>query len=287
MASVKETAYRYVLTTGNHCLTGIPVFACAKGSEAVLPLIDHRHRDKYECVLLESGTRTLTAAGVPYTVYPENAFLTHPDEPHSGDHAAKTAGEMLWFQLNAEGPLLNLTEQETHFIRARLYSCKTRLFHIPPHVYEMFRESFTLLQKGGNAALLKGRALFVYALTALLEAPEAAVVLSPEIDRAKQYIHAHIRESIDADDLREASGLKRGEFETQFEKQLGFEPKEYILRMKLDAAAKDLAQTKRSMADIAFGYSFSSVFYFKTVFKRYMGVSADKYRKKQQKTRVR
>lgn len=287
MSSKKEPGYRYVLTPERHGLPGVPVFACAKGEDAVLPLINHRHRDKYECVLLESGTRTLTASGVAYTVYPENAFLTHPDELHSGDPANDSAGEMLWFQLNASGPLLGLTEAETHFIRARLYSCETRLFHIPPNVYELFRESFKLLQKGGSAASLKGRVLFVYALTTLLEAPAAAAVLSPEIDAAKQYLLRHIREGIDTEDLREASKLPRIEFEEKFEKQLGFAPKEYILRMKLEAAAKELAQPKKNLSEIVFGYNFSSVFYFKTVFKRYMGVSVDKYRKQQQKKKFR
>lgn len=287
MSSKKEPGYRYVLTPERHGLPGIPVFACCKGEDAVLPMIKHRHRDKYECVLLENGTRTLNASGVSYTVYPENAFLTHPDELHSADSTNANAGEMLWFQLNAEGPLLGLSEAETHFIRARLYSCETRLFHIPPNVYELFRESFTLLQKGGSAASLKGRVLFVYALTTLLEAPSAAAVLSPEIDAAKQYLLRHIRESIDVDDLREASKLPRADFEEKFEKQLGFSPKEYILRIKLETAAKELVQSNKHLSEIAFGYNFSSVFYFKTVFKRYMGISVEKYRKQQQKKKFR
>lgn len=71
-------------------------------------MLEHLHKDKYECVLLNGGTRVLTAGGLPYTVYPENAFFTHPDEPHAADRATKDAGEMLWFQINAQGPLLSL-----------------------------------------------------------------------------------------------------------------------------------------------------------------------------------
>lgn len=74
-ASSTQKSFRRVLTEQEHGLSGVPVFACAKGKEAVLPMIEHRHKDKYECVLLGEGTRILTAGGLPYTVYPENAFL--------------------------------------------------------------------------------------------------------------------------------------------------------------------------------------------------------------------
>lgn len=183
-SAASEKSFRRVLTAEQHGLFGVPVFACAKGMEAVLPMIEHRHKDKYECVLLNGGTRVLTAGGLPYTVYPENAFFTHPDEPHAADRATKDAGEMLWFQINAQGPLLSLTEEEQHFLRSLLSSCRARMFCVTPEVYAMFRESFRLLCRGSAASALKGRTLFIYALTALLESPEAVPLLSPEIGAA-------------------------------------------------------------------------------------------------------
>ena len=279
-SAASEKSFRRVLTAEQHGLFGVPVFACAKGMEAVLPMIEHRHKDKYECVLLNGGTRVLTAGGLPYTVYPENAFFTHPDEPHAADRATKDAGEMLWFQINAQGPLLSLTEEEQHFLRSLLSSCRARMFCVTPEVYAMFRESFRLLCRGSAASALKGRTLFIYALTALLESPEAVPLLSPEIDRAKQYILSHLHEGIDPDDLREGSGLSRADFEARFMEKIGFMPKEYILRLKIEAAARDVAQSGRSLADIAFDYHFSSLSYFKTLFKRYIGCSPKQYRER-------
>ena len=66
-SAASEKSFRRVLTAEQHGLFGVPVFACAKGMEAVLPMIEHRHKDKYECVLLNGGTRVLTAGGLPYT----------------------------------------------------------------------------------------------------------------------------------------------------------------------------------------------------------------------------
>jgi len=278
-----EKSFRRVLTAEQHGLFGVPVFACAKGAEAVLPMIEHRHKDKYECVLLNGGTRVLTAGGLPYTVYPENAFFTHPDEPHAADRATKNAGEMLWFQINAQGPLLSLTEEEQRFLRSLLSSCKVRMFCVTHEVYAMFRESFRLLCRESTASALKGRTLFLYALIALLESPEAVPVLSPEIGRAKQHILSHLRERIDPDELREGSGISRADFQERFIQQIGFAPKEYILRLKIEAAARDIAQSGRSFADIAFDYHFSSLSYFKTLFKRYIGCSPKQYRERKKR----
>lgn len=284
-ASSTQKSFRRVLTEQEHGLSGVPVFACAKGKEAVLPMIEHRHKDKYECVLLGEGTRILTAGGLPYTVYPENAFFTHPDEPHAADFASRHAGEMLWFQLSAQGPFLGMGPEEQKFVRRLLSDCRARMFSVSPDVYAMFRESFRLLSRNGTASMLKGRALFTCALIALLESPAAVPVLSPEIDRAKLYILSHLQEGIDPDDLRNGSGLSRMEFEKRFMEQIGFVPKEYILRLKIEAAARDIAQGRHDFADIAFGYHFSSTAYFKTLFKRYMGVSPKQYRAKQGKQR--
>lgn len=285
--SSEEKSFRHVLTADQHGLLGVPVFACAKGADAALPIIEHRHKDKYECVLLKDGVRTLSCGGVPYTVYPENAFFVHPDEPHSADVPGKGAGEMLFFQINAQGSLLSLTEEEQGFVRMKLSECRTRLFCVPESVYAMFRESFRLLAKGGMSAALRGRAIFICALMSLLESPAAAAVLSPEIDRAKRHIMAHLREPIDPDELRESSGLSRTAFAERFEAQIGFAPKEYIRRLKIEAAARELAEGTRTIADVAFEYRFSSLTYFKTLFKRYIGCSPKQYREKARKRAVR
>lgn len=282
---MRSESFRTVLTQEQHAMQGVPAFGRSTGADAALPLIPHSHKDKYEIVLLSAGVRCLHADGVNYTVYENNAFFVRPNEVHSADRPTKTSGEILWFQLNATGNLLDLPEQTSKFIQFKLSSCQTRLFCITPSIFSSFQESFRLLNRNDTISRLKGQSLFLYALLSLFEAPKAAQILSPEIDRVKQYIMLHLHDAIDMDVLCDKSGMPMRTFLEEFERQIGFSPKEYILRSKIERSCIDIAKTQKPFADIAFSYHFSSASYFSILFKRYQGCTPKQYRKKYSKKR--
>lgn len=282
---MKSQSFRTVLTQQEHHMQGVPAFGRSSGTDAALPLIPHSHKDKYEIVLLSDGVRCFHADGVDYTIYENNAFFVRPNESHFADRPTKTSGELLWFQLNAEGNLLNLPQQISDFVQFKLSSCQTRLFCISPAVFSSFQESFKLLLRGDTVSYIKGQALFVYALLSLFEAPKAAQILSPDIDRAKQYIMTHLHEAIDIEQLCDQSHRSVASFSEEFERQIGFSPKEYILRAKIEHSKTSLVKTQKPFADIAFDYHFSSASYYAILFKRYEGCTPKQYRKKFSKKR--
>ena len=248
---MKSQSFRTVLTQQEHHMQGVPAFGRSSGTDAALPLIPHSHKDKYEIVLLSDGVRCFHADGVDYTIYENNAFFVRPNESHFADRPTKTSGELLWFQLNAEGNLLNLPQQISDFVQFKLSSCQTRLFCISPAVFSSFQESFKLLLRGDTVSYIKGQALFVYALLSLFEAPKAAQILSPDIDRAKQYIMTHLHEAIDIEQLCDQTHRSVASFSEEFERQIGFSPKEYIIQQRIALAKGLICQTDLNLDDIA------------------------------------
>lgn len=277
----KNDAYRITLTAEELNIPGLASFGHAAGEKAEMPVIDHRHKDKFEFVLQVSGVRRFSAEGVKYTVYAKSAFLTLPNEAHAGEEVDRDSGEIYWFQLDISDPphFLGLSGEEALRCHSALTALRARQLALDETLLHAFRESFALLSSRDALVRSQGHALFLYALLRMIQKSPAITALTEDIDRAKQYILAHIQEAIDPDELLLLTGLSMQDFRRKFEKQIGQKPRDYINRMKIEAAAKIVAQSRKSLAEIAYAYHFSSVSIFKMHFKKYFGISPSKYRR--------
>ena len=81
------------------------------------------------------------------------------------------------------------------------------------------------------------------------------------------------------EDLLEQLGVKRSRGYEIFLKTTGLNPKEYILRKKIEFAKKMLKQDK-NITGIAFDLGFSSSQSFATVFKKLTCITPSNYKKK-------
>lgn len=274
---------RVVLSPEQTQVPALAVFGYARGTRAELPVIAHRHREKFEFVLLLQGIQQYTASGVNYTVYAPGAFVTQPGEEHASAENMGGESEMLWFQIDmhphdefTQNDFLGLAGKAADELYERLYHFDGRQFELDSKLASQFREAFLQLENGDR---LRGQMLFAYCLATLISSDAEVQALSPDIDRAKQYILIHIGEAIDQDELQLASGLSAGELRKKFEAQIGMSPREFINLQKIEHSKQDVARGKKSIAEIAFDYHFSSVNHFKLLFKKTTGVSVSKYRK--------
>lgn len=264
--------------TGIRCLSSFGFASCNK---APVPLLSHVHKEKLECMLVISGIQSYIVNDVRYTLYEKEAFFIRPNEPHSFVENTREDIVLLWFQidLSLEDGFFNLPKPSAHFLLERLSHMKGRKFLLADTLKEQFAEAFFLLANESGEKKLKGQSLFLYCLLSLLEQDPVLELLSEDVDYAKQYILEHIKDSIDIDELLVNSSLNAVKFKQKFEQQIGMKPKEFINVSKIDHLKARVAETKDSLTDIAFEYHFSSVKYFKMIFKRYMGYSPAKYRR--------
>jgi len=111
---------------------------------------------------------------------------------------------------------------------------------------------------------------------------DAQQVSSVDVSRIKQmlaYIHTHFAETITVAMIAEAANICVRESHRCFRQVLGTTPVLYLMRHRVNAAARQLIETDRSITDIASGCGFSTPSYFCKVFHDIMGQSPREFRR--------
>ena len=99
------------------------------------------------------------------------------------------------------------------------------------------------------------------------------------IDDVLAWMDEHLRDEVSIDDLVSRSRLSPARFYQAFKERTGTNPKDHLLRLRLEEAVRLLRnQPDRSVIDIAHELGFSSSQYFATVFRRYLGTTPSRLR---------
>ncbi len=98
------------------------------------------------------------------------------------------------------------------------------------------------------------------------------------VERCIWHMRANVAKPLGLAELAAISGYSPSHLNVLFRRATGCAPVEYFLRMKMQAAAKDLAFTKRSVKQIAADFGMEDPHYFSRLFKKVMGASPQAYR---------
>ena len=93
-----------------------------------------------------------------------------------------------------------------------------------------------------------------------------------------QYMKEHITEDVSLAELAELLHFGHSYFVKKFKKQMGLSPMKYFARLRTNFAAKLLKETDMTVPEVAAKTGFSDVYYFRTFFRRYMGIQPEAYR---------
>jgi AraC-like DNA-binding protein len=94
------------------------------------------------------------------------------------------------------------------------------------------------------------------------------------------HVQEHLHEEIRMDDLAGLSHLSPSQFRKRFRMLFHLSPREFVLRTRLQTAARRLLATRDPIIFIALDCGFSSQSYFTAQFRAFFGISPNKYRKK-------
>jgi AraC family transcriptional regulator len=98
-----------------------------------------------------------------------------------------------------------------------------------------------------------------------------------QLDRAIDYIHAHLTEDISLEAIANHLGISRYHFCRMFKRSLGVSPHQYVLQQRVEKAKQMLQARKLRMHEIAIACGFSHQSHFNYHFKRLTGVSPSKF----------
>ena len=101
------------------------------------------------------------------------------------------------------------------------------------------------------------------------------------ISKAMRHLIAHFREEVRLEDVLALTGLSRPTFARQFKKHSGRTFSEFLNRLRLQAACRELLESGRSVLEIAMGCGFTQVSFFNRLFRRLQKCSPTEYRASQ------
>jgi AraC-like DNA-binding protein len=125
----------------------------------------------------------------------------------------------------------------------------------------------------------RGRIIGIAGIHREIEGFRAAPKTFGRLSRAVAIIHQRYAEPLDTRELAAMARLSRSQFDRHFRRLFGTTPREYLLRVRVDAACRLLADTDRKTTDIALVTGFYDHSHFSRTFCRIMGTTPGAYRR--------
>ena len=96
--------------------------------------------------------------------------------------------------------------------------------------------------------------------------------------RVREYIEAHLHDSIELVELAAIAGLSIFHFARQFKQSAGVTPHYYVIQRRIERAQELLASTHLSLSEIAFATGFSDQSHLTRTFARVVGATPGAWR---------
>ena len=102
----------------------------------------------------------------------------------------------------------------------------------------------------------------------------------PAIQRAIDFMHANLGESIGLNEISQAAGVHKGHFTRLFRQTTGQSPMKFLMTLRLERAAELLRSSGSSIAiqEVAFSCGFYDKSHFSNEFRRHTGMTPRMYR---------
>ncbi len=124
-----------------------------------------------------------------------------------------------------------------------------------------------------------GRVVALACLSTDLPEPSRAGHIDAPFAAAVEHIHQHFAEGLRLEDLAALAGLSGGQFERRMKKVFQLSPVQYVMKVRIQAAADALADTARPIAEIAAEVGFCDQAALNRHFKQVAGLSPAAYRR--------
>jgi transcriptional regulator GlxA family with amidase domain len=98
------------------------------------------------------------------------------------------------------------------------------------------------------------------------------------IKKAQEFIEANLTEKISIEDLATRFAIGRRHFIRRFKKATNTTPAEYIQRVKIEAAKKQLENTRKNINEVMYEVGYADIKTFRSVFKKITGLSPIDYK---------
>ncbi|TCQ09069.1 AraC family transcriptional regulator [Rhizobium sp. PP-F2F-G36] len=238
---------------------------------------DGRKRGQTPFTVLQhtiSGAGNLRYDGRAYRVIPGETLLVTVPDNHRYWLEPGGRWEFFWISMNGE---------EAMRLHQAILSANGPILLLQPETIEHLADcSYRLIHDGGE---MPGRASAIAyeAAMALYDDVFGAHPVFGQEYRTMQHVLNHIADNLEkplpVEELARVSGLSRAHFSRVFSATEGMPPAEFVMRKRLQRAAKLLTQAANlSVKEISLMSGFEEPNYFAKVFRRHFGASPTEFR---------
>lgn len=230
----------------------------------------HSHEGPTLCYVLRGGFTEISAgeslACTPATLKVMPAGERHADRFDRGD-----ARGLL---IEADPARLNLLGPQAAVLDERVALCGGLPSAIARRLYHEFRAD-------DDAAHLAVEGLLLELLAALSRSARARGPADrpPWLAEARDYIHSSAGGRLSLTHLAELVGVHPATLARTFRQGFGCSVGEYVRRLRIERAARQLGESGRPLAEIALAAGFSDQSHFCNTFRRFTGMSPSAYRR--------
>jgi PAS domain S-box-containing protein len=93
-----------------------------------------------------------------------------------------------------------------------------------------------------------------------------------------EHMHQHPQETLASRDLARMAGLSQSQFDRSFRRVFGTSARQYLLRVRIEAACRHLAESGDTVSALAQEFGFYDHAHFSRCFRQVMGVTPTEYR---------
>jgi AraC-like DNA-binding protein len=251
------------------------------------------HTDEYELHLVQEGCLDVwvDSPEKQHTVTGGLATLTQPAQIHGGVREVLNPGRwcMLRFivQPGSRTMPTGLTRSQSSQLRSILSKIETPVFSYSPSLEKCVERLLDEHRHPSSTSELMARSLLHELILWIARDYEASMLnyqrrlpkYSPPIQAAVLWLDEHVGEPVLMEHAANAAGLSESHFRRWFQREVGFNPADYIMYRRVEIAKDRLRQGEDSVTKIAMDLGFSTSAYFTSVFRKRTGLTPTQYRR--------
>jgi AraC-like DNA-binding protein len=221
------------------------------------------------------------------------AILTQPGQTHGGVREVLNPGRwcMIRFMIaaNSRGMPTGLTPAQASQLQNLLKGVDSPVFSFSPSMEKCFERLLDEHRHPSPTSELMARSLLHELIiwiardhgASMLNSPRRLPRYSPPIQAAVMWLDQHVGEPVLVEHAAEAAGLSESYFRRWFQKEVGFNPADYLKYRRVEIAKNKLRTSNLSVTKIAMQLGFSTSAYFTAVFRNRTGLTPTQYRREQ------